>query len=294
MELFVRIVESGSLTAAADAAGVSATSVVRGLAALESRVGMRLLNRTTRRMALTDEGREYYALCRRILADLAEAEDALAQRRRAPAGLLRITAPTTFGRMHVAPTAAAFLEAYPAVRVEMTLTDRVVDMLEEAVDVAVRIGPPADSSLAAAAVGKTPRIVCAAPDYLRRRGAPETPADLARHACVRFTGLSADPEWEFQVNGKRMRTAVDAAFAVNQVDAAVDACLRGLGCGMFLGYQTAAALRSGALVRILQAFEPPPRPVNLLYPPARLLSPRVRAFMDFAAPRLRRCLLDAA
>lgn len=292
METFVRIVESGSLTAAAENAGASLTSIVRGLAALEAQIGLRLLNRTTRRMALTDEGRDYYALCRRILTELAEAEDALSQRRRDPSGLLRLTAPTTFGRLHVAPAATAFLEAHPAMRVDMMLTDRVVDLLEEGVDLAVRIGDLADSSLVTAGLGETPRIVCASPEYLRRHGEPEIPADLRRHPCVRFTGLSADPDWPFLVDGKPLRVTVNGVFSVNQIDAALDACAQGLGCGMFLGYQAAAALRSGALIRVLRAFETPPRPVNVIYPHARLLSPRIRAFIDFVAPRLRRCLKD--
>jgi DNA-binding transcriptional LysR family regulator len=294
MEIFVRIVDAGSLTAAAEGLGASLSAVVRGLAALESGLGVRLINRTTRRMALTDEGREYYAVCRRLLAELAEAEDALARRRRDPAGLLRLTAPATFGRLHVAPLVAGFLAAYPLMRVEMMLVDRTVDLLEEGLDLAVRVGRPADSVLAVTAVGETPRVVCAAPDYLARYGLPQTPEDLVRHRCVRFTGLSGAPDWEFVVNGKPLRLAPSGVLAVNQIDAALDACRRGLGCGLFLGYQAAADFKSGDLVRILQDFEPSPRPVSLLYPPARLLSPRVRAFIDFAAPRLRRSLAETA
>lgn len=294
MELFVRIADAGSLTAAAEGLGASLSAVVRGLAALEDGLGVRLINRTTRRMALTDEGREYYAVCRRLLAELAEAEDALARRRRDPAGLLRLTAPATFGRLHVAPLTADFLAAYPLMRVEILLVDRTVDLLEEGLDIAVRIGPLADSALAVTALGETPRVVCAAPDYLARCGLPKTPEDLVGHRCVRFTGLSGAPDWEFIVNGKPLRLSPPAVLAVNQIDAALDACRRGLGCGLFLGYQAAADFQSGELVRILRDYEPAPRPVSLLYPPTRLLSPRVRAFIDFAAPRLRRALAEIA
>lgn len=292
MELFVRVADAGSLTAAADGLGSSLSAVVRGLAALESALGVRLINRTTRRMALTDEGREYLVVCRRLLTELAEAEDALAQRRRDPAGLLRLTAPATFGRLHVAPVVADFLTAYPAMRVEMMLVDRTVDLLEEGLDLAVRIGAPADSSLAYTPVGETPRVLCAAPDYLARFGRPLAPADLARHRCVRFTGVSGFPDWEFFVAGKPLRLSPPTVLAVNQIDAALDACRRGLGCGLFLGYQAAADLQSGAFERLLPAYEPSPRPIGLLYPPARLLSPRIRAFIDFAAPKLRRRLAD--
>lgn len=290
METFVRIVDAGSLTAAAGALGVSLTAVVRTLAGLEARLGLRLLNRTTRRMALTDEGRDYYALCRRILTDLDEGEGALSHRRLEPSGTLRLTAPVMFGTRHVAPAVADFLDAHPAMRVEMLLLDRVTDLLEEGMDVAVRIGPLADSSLVAVTLGHTPRVVCASPGYLARHGRPATPADLARHRCVRFTGLSADPDWEFRAEGRTVRVPVAGVLSTNQIDGAIDACRRGLGCGMFLGYQVAEALAAGELVRILTEYETPPRPVSLLYPHARLLSPRIRAFVDCAVPRLKRCL----
>lgn len=290
METFVRIADAGSLTAAAGALGVSLTAVVRTLAGLEARLGLRLVNRTTRRMALTDEGRDYYALCRRILTELEEGEGALSHRRLEPSGTLRLTAPVMFGKLHVAPAVAGFLAAHPAMRVEMMLMDRTADLLEEGLDVAVRIGPLADSSLVSVTLGHTPRVVCAAPDYLARHGRPEAPADLARHRCVCFTGLSPDPDWEFRAAGKPLRMPVTGVLATNQIDGAIDACRRGLGCGMFLGYQVADALAAGELVRILTDYETPPRPVSLLYPHARLLSPRIRAFVDCAVPRLKRCL----
>lgn len=290
METFVCIVDAGSLTAAAGALGVSLTAVVRTLAGLEARLGLRLLNRTTRRMALTDEGRDYYVLCRRILTELDEGEGALSHRRLEPSGTLRLTAPVMFGTRHVAPAVADFLDAHPAMRVEMLLMDRVTDLLEEGMDVAVRIGPLADSSLVAVTLGHTPRVVCASPGYLARHGRPETPADLARHRCVCFTGLSADPDWEFRAEGRTVRVPVAGVLSTNQIDGAIDACRRGLGCGMFLGYQVAEALAAGELVRILTEYETLSRPVSLLYPHARLLSPRIRAFVDCAVPRLKRCL----
>jgi DNA-binding transcriptional LysR family regulator len=285
METFVAIVEAGSLTAAANRMGASLTSVVRALAGLESQLGARLLNRTTRRIALTDEGRDYFLRCQRILGELHEAETALCLSQSAPSGSLRLTAPINFGKLHVAPVVTGFLAAHPLMRAEMMLLDRRVDLLEEGLDVAVRIGHLADSSLVVSALGHTRRVVCASPAYLDRYGQPDTPADLLRHRCIGFTGLGA--EWEFAIDGKPCRLPVPGVITTNLVDVALDACLQGLGCGSFLAYQVAAPLRDGSLRRILTAFDCPPLPVSLLYPTARLLPPRVRAFVDWAAPRLR-------
>jgi len=287
MSTFVDIVETGSLTAAAEHAGTSLTSVVRSLSKLEAQLGIRLLNRTTRRMALTDEGRDYFIRCRHILAELEEAEAALSARQREPTGTLRLTAPVMFGRLHVAPVVAAFLASHPSMRIELLLLDRVVDLLEEGMDAAIRIGPLADSSLVAATLGRTRRVVCASPDYLAHAGRPHRPADLAGHRCIRFHGLPPSAEWEFSDAGKTARVAIDGVVATNQVDAAIAACVQGLGCGMFLGYQVGDALTEGRLERVLAGFECPPVPVSLLYPGTRLLPPRVRAFLDWAVPRLR-------
>jgi len=287
MTIFVRIVEAGSLTAAAERLGTSLTSVVRSLAALERELGARLLNRTTRRAALTEEGRDYYERCRRLLAELEEAEAALSARQTEPAGRLALTAPVMFGRLHVAPILADFLAAHPKVRGELLLVDRVVDLVDEGIDLALRIGHLADSSLVALPVASTGRIVCASPEYLARHGTPSEPADLAAHRCILFTGLGQTNEWSFGGPGSGIRVAIDGVLATNHVDAAIDACVRGLGCGRFLAYQVDAHLADGRLRRILAPFEPPPFPVSLVYPQARLLSSRVRAFIDWAAPRLR-------
>jgi len=274
METFTRIVERGSLTAAAEALGSSLPSVVRTLAALESALDVRLLNRTTRRIALTDEGREYYERCKRVLADVEEAEAALSARRAAPKGRLRITAPVMFGRLHVAPLVVEFLARYSAVQVELLLLDRVIDLLEEGVDAAVRIAPLPDSSLVAMPVGQTRRVACASPAYLRRAGTPRSPADLAKHRCVGFARLSP-------------AEAPTPVLSSNQIDVALDACLAGAGLGYFLSYQVQALLDAGRLKRVLDQFEPPALPIHVIYPHARLLSPNVRAFVDWTVPRLR-------
>jgi len=290
MEVFVRIVEAGSLTAAAGELDTSLTSVVRSLATLEGALGTRLLNRTTRRIALTDEGREYFERCRRVLAEVEEAENALSARQAQPAGKLAITAPVMFGRLHVGPVLADFLAAYPAVNAELMLFDRVVDLLDEGMDAAIRIGHLGDSSLVAVPLGATRRVVCASPDYLRRAGTPARPADLPGHRCLQFLGVAPGAEWEFAEGGKTSRVPIKAALATNQIDVALDACVKGLGCGAFLDYQVRAALTAGSLARVLQAFEPAPIPVQIVYPHSRLLSSRVRSFVDWAAPRLRQRL----
>jgi DNA-binding transcriptional LysR family regulator len=286
MQTFVRIVDAGSLTAAAESLQLSLPAVVRSLAALEKQLGVRLLNRTTRRSSLTDEGREYHERCRRILAEVESAEAALSARRAEPRGRLRLTAPSTYGRLHVAPVVNAFLAAHPAVEVELLLLDRVVDLVEEGLDAGVRIGELPESSLIATRVDETRRVVCASPAYLKRAGVPAAPRDLAAHRCVVFTGLTPGDEWSF--GGPRAtRVAVRPSLRTNQLDVAVAACLDGLGPGQFLGYQVQSLLAAKKLRRVLVDHEPPPVPVQVVYPQARLLSANVRAFVDFAVPRLR-------
>ncbi len=286
MEVFVRIVEGGSLTAAADGLDMSVPSVVRSLAALERAVGVRLVNRTTRRSSLSDEGREYYERCKRVLAEVEDADAALSARRAVPKGRLRLTAPVMYGRLHVAPVLGEFMAKYPALEVELLLLDRVVDLVEEGIDAGLRIGQLPESTLVAVSVGETRRVICAAPSYLKRAGMPDVPADLIAHATIAFTGLSTPGEWSFA--GKpAVRIPIHPALRTNQFDVAIDACLRGLGFGQFLCYQVKALLEAGKLKRVLGVFELAPSPIHLVYPHARLSSPNVRAFVDFAVPRLR-------
>jgi DNA-binding transcriptional LysR family regulator len=290
MATFVRIVDGGSLTAAAEALDASLPSVVRTLAALEAQLDVRLLNRTTRRIALTDEGREYYERCKRVLAEVDEAEAALSARRAAPRGRLRITASVLFGRLHVAPLVTEFLLEHPAVQVDLLLLDRVVDLLEEGIDAAVRIGKLPDSSLVAIPVGQTRRVVCASPAYLKRAGTPRSPTDLAAQRCVNFYGLAPAQEWTFAEEASR----VNAVFSTNQIDTALEACVRGIGLGQFLCYQVQALLDDGRLKRVLREFEPDPLPIQAIYPNARLVSSNVRSFLDSLVPRLRARLSEPA
>lgn len=290
MATFVQIADRGSLTAAADALGASLSSVVRTLAALEQSVGVRLMNRTTRRIALTEEGHDYLERCRRILADVEDAEQALNTGTQEPAGVLRVTAPVLFGQLHVAPAVAGFLARYRRMHVELMLLDRVVSLVDEGIDVAVRIGPLADSSMIAVPIGQIRRVVVASAALLKAVDTPQRPEDLAHLPCVRFTSLMPGTTWQFFENGRPLAVQVNGQFACNQAATCVDACVAGLGFGMFISYQVQRALQARQLREVLTDFEPLPLPVNLVYPHARLLSPRVRTFIDFAAAELRQTL----
>lgn len=290
MTTFVTIAERGSLTAAADALGSSLPAVVRLLASLEKELGVRLLNRTTRRTALTEEGRDYLERCRRVFAEIEEAEAVLSARQQHPIGKLAITAPVLFGRLHVAPLVTEFLARNPRVKVELLLLDRVVDLIDEGLDLAIRVGELADSSLVAINCGQTRRVVCASPAYLAQAGIPETPADLRQHRCIQFTGLVRGPDWEFVQRGRPLRVAVDGPLMANQGDVAIDACRQGLGCGIFLHYQVREALATGDLQLLLDDYGSAPVPISVVYPHSRLLSSRVRAFRDWFVPQLRQRL----
>jgi DNA-binding transcriptional LysR family regulator len=286
MAAFVRIVDAGSLTAAADALDVSQPSMVRLLAALEEAVGVRLINRTTRRMALTDEGREYYERCKLVLAAVDEAESSLTARRAEPRGRLRITSSVTFGRALLAPLVVDFMAEHPQLRVELVLLDRVIDMIDEGVDVGVRLAHLPDSSLVAVPVGETRRVVLGSAALIRRHKLGGV-QDLRSAPCVSFMGLVSAQDWPMVVDGEPARVAVNTVFATNQIDAAIIACQRGLGYGQFFDYQVHEPLRAGKLKPVLAAHWPAPTPIHVVYPQTRLLSGNVRSFVDFVVPKLR-------
>jgi DNA-binding transcriptional LysR family regulator len=292
MATFVRIVDKGSLTAAAAGLDTSVPSVVRSLAALEKHLGVRLLNRTTRRIHLTDEGAQYLDGCRAILAAVQDMEISLTSGQAQPQGRLSVTASVLFGRRYVAPIASEFIRRYPEVTADLLFVDRVVSIIDEGIDVAVRIGHLRDSSLVAVRVGEVRRVVCASPQYLQRHGAPRTPADIARHHCVRHTGLAPRSEWQFRVGRRQVSVAVNAVVTCNEIDSALTACTSGLGLGMFLSYQVAPARKSGELNYLLEEFETEPLPVHVVYPHTRLLSARVRAFVDECVEKLRQVGFD--
>lgn len=280
MQTFVRIADEGSLTAAARAAGASLPAVVRSLAAYESALGVRLFNRTTRRISLTDEGRLHLDNCREVLAALDESEAALSAGATAPAGHLTITAPVLFGQMWVSPAVTRFVAQYEKMRCSVVLLDRVVNLLEEGIDVGIRIGALEDSSLVALPLGHIRRVVVAAPAYLRQHGTPGHPRDLQQANCIRM--IAGPPTWgDFQENGRAFRLAVSGNLEFNHVLPAVQACADGAGFGMFFSYQVEPHLADRRLKVVLERFERPPRPISVVYPHARLLPARTRLFIDW-------------
>lgn len=287
MAAFVQIVDKGSLTLAAESIGTSLPSVVRTLAALEESLGIRLLNRTTRRISLTQEGRHYLARCRSILAEIDEAETELSSQRQEPRGELRVTAPVLFGRLHITPIVTRFVRQFNKTSVELLLLDRVVNLLEDGIDVAIRIGHLADSSLIAIPAGHIRRVVCASPKYLKDRGLPQEPNDLLKHDCLRLTGLAPSAVWNFHSKGRTIAVPVNGPFVCNQAAATIDACVDSLGVGTFLSYQVAPWVVQKKLKLILVDYEPPPIPLSIVYPHAKLLSARVRVFAEWATQTLR-------
>jgi len=286
----VRIVDKGSLTAAAADLGVSLPSMVRTLAILEHELGATLLNRTTRRLHLTDEGRHYLEHCRTILGQVQEAEAILHSRHTVPRGKLAVTASVLFGRRYIAPIISEFVQRYPEVTADPLFVDRAVNLVEEGLDAAVRIGHLGDSSLATTRLGQVRRVVCASPVYLRDHGIPRRPEDLRSHRCVRFTGLAPREEWTFRARPRRV--TINCVLTCNQADAAIEACVDGVGVGSFLSYMVAPLTRAGKLRYVLQNFEMEPLPVQLLYPHSRMLSPTVRAFADCCIEKLQRTRYD--
>ena len=289
---FIKIVDSGSLTAAADALDVSQPSMVRTLAALERDLGVRLLNRTTRRMSLTDAGRDYYERGRQILAAVDDAQQSLSARQATPRGRLRIASSVPFGRMFVAPVVAGFLAAHPEVNIELLLLDRVVDLVEEGMDVAVRVARLPDSSMVAHPLGEVRRIVVASPVLLKAGGVPKKPADLRGRRCVSFTSVTSPGHWNFREARKLVQVPVKSALITNQIDAAVLACVEGVGYGQFFDYHVLTEIKAGRLVRVLEKFEDAPFPASIVYPSSRHRSPNVRSFVDFAQPRIQERLRE--
>ncbi|RIJ30507.1 LysR family transcriptional regulator [Henriciella mobilis] len=281
MFILVTAVDAGSFTAGARELGMPLATVSRRVAELEERLGAQLVTRSTRGLALTEAGATYVAACRRILEQVAEAERAAAGEFSMPRGLLTVTAPIVFGRIHMVPLITAFLKAYPDVDVRLHQGDRMVSFQEEHVDLAVRIGHLPDSSLRARRVGAVREVVCASPAYLAARGEPERAEDLAHHDCITFENLMVADRWRF---GER-QVRIGSRLIVNTADAAIGAAEAGLGLTRVLSYQVAEAVADGRLKIVLTGDEPEAWPVHLLYG-GGILPQKLRAFIDFAAPRL--------
>jgi DNA-binding transcriptional LysR family regulator len=287
MTTLLAVVEAGSLSAASRKLRVPLTTVSRRISDLEAHLKTQLLNRTSRRVTLTDAAETYIRSCRRILDDVDEAERAVSGEYRAPQGELTVTASMALGRLHVVPVAAAFLKAYPDILLRLRLSDRVISLQEEHVDLGIRIGPLPDSGIVARRIGSVRRVVCASPDYLLSRGRPETPQDLASHDVVSFTGFVHAEAWDFQTGGTTASVPVRSRLQVDAAEAVVEAALAGTGIIRLFSYHVAQPVKDGRLSLLLEAFETPSLPVNIVYLGGGLLPLKVRAFLDFAAPRLK-------
>jgi DNA-binding transcriptional LysR family regulator len=287
MRVFAAVAEAQGFAPAARRLRLSAPAVTRAVAALEDRLGARLLHRTTRVVRLTEAGTHFLADCKRILGELEEAEAAATGSHSELRGPLAITAPLMFGRLHVAPIVLDFLKRHPGVVARTLYLDRVTDLIEEGIDTAVRIGALPDSSLTAIRVGSMRRIICASPRYLRARGTPRAPADLAGHDAVAFGGTTPLREWTFGAEGARQTVTPLVRLEVNSAEVAVAAATAGQGVTRVLYYQAARELRAGKLRVVLAEFEPPALPIHVVHAEGRRVAARVRAFVDFAAKRLR-------
>jgi len=288
MATFVRVVDAGSLSGAARSLPSSLTSVSRQISALEERFGTRLLLRTTRRLALTDDGRMLYERAKSILGELKEVELALSSGRDEPSGRIRVSAPSLMGRLWIAPLLAEFLRRYRSVSVELLLVDRSVDMVEEDIQLSLRVGHLRDSQLVARKLADIQMIVCASPSYLERCGVPQSPSDLRRHDCLVFSDAPGVGEWRFKEEVKReCKIRISGRLWVNSLDALVSAAKEGAGIIRVPSWQVEADLATGRLRRILVDHEPPPTPVHLLFQSSRLASPKIRVFVDYLVEQMR-------
>jgi DNA-binding transcriptional LysR family regulator len=286
LAVFVKVVEAQSFAAAARDFGLSPAMVSKHVRALEERLGVRLLNRTTRRLSLTEVGRGYYERARQILADLEDADRSASDLHAAPRGTLKLNAPFSFGIRHVGPAIAGYLAAYPEVTVEVTLSDRYIDLLAEGVDVALRIGRLADSSLIARRLAPIRLVACTSADYLARRGTPRTPRDLAAHDCLLYTYAASAEEWHFiGPGGADEVVRVSGRLFADNGDILVSAALGGLGIALLPTFIAGEHVQAGRLVTLLQGFAAPEAALYAVYPPGRHLSAKLRSFIDFLAAR---------
>lgn len=286
--VFVKVAERGGFAAAARELAMSPPAVTRAISALEDRMGTRLFVRTTRSVRLTESGERFLQDGQRILADLAEAEEAAIGSHAAPRGELRVTAPVLFGRMYVAPILGDFLDAYPLVEARTLFVDRIVNVMDEGLDVAIRIGNLPDSSLTAVRAGTVRSVTFAAPDYLREHGRPRHPEDLAGHRLIQPLTMETASEWAFLENEASVSVRVKPRLRMNTNDAVIELVALGLGISRLLSYQIAPRVMDGSLEIVLDEYELPPLPIHVVHQEGRMASAKVRAFVDFMVDRLRK------
>lgn len=296
MRAFVATVDRGSLAGGARFLSLSPAAVTRAIAALEDRLQMPLLHRTTRALHLTQFGETYLATCREVLAALDAAEQGAAAAQELPSGLLTLTAPLRFGQLHLRPVLDEFLDANPVVRARLLLLDRVANLVEEGIDLALRIAHLPDSNLVATRLGEVRRVVCAAPSYLSRCGVPASPAALQEHACIMEHDAAETEIWRFApAPGRQLAPlSIQPRLVVNSASAAVDSAIEGHGITRAMSYQVASAVAGGKLILLLAQHEPPPIPVQFVLPPRGAQTAKQRAFLSFAAPKLRQSLVSIA
>ena len=290
LKVFVSVAENGGFAKAAARLRSSPPAVTRTVAALEQRVGVQLFNRTTRIVSMTEAGRRFLEHARRILTDLDVAESELAGESTMPSGHLTITSPVTMGRMMLPSIVTDFLHAHPHVTAKVLLFDRITNLIEEGIDVGLRVGQLPDSSLIARQVGEVGRILVASPAYLSKHGRPKDPTDLKRHSMIAFTGLLPSREWVFGEAKTARRITLKPRFEINDAAAAIAAAEGGGGITIALSYMVARQIGERRLQQVLGSFAPSAVPVQLVYPESRLVAPKVRAFVDYAAPKLRSAL----
>lgn len=291
MRTLVAAVDGGSLSAASRSLGMPIATVSRKISDLEAHLGSRLLIRTTRRLQLTEAGGQYLASARRILDDVEEAERVAQGEYSAPRGHLTITAPLMFGRLHVEPVVRAFLQTYPDIDVRLVLADYVLNLVDDRVDAAIRIGALPDSTMVATRLGDVRWRVCASPQYLALSGEPQHPRDLARHDCILFDGIYGTRVWQFGKGRSAQSVTINPRLSVNAAEAAIASACGSLGVTRLLCYQLRDAIEAGELARVLGQFEPDTIPVHLVHTGQPILPLKLRAFWDFAAPRLRTRML---
>ncbi|WP_142848596.1 LysR family transcriptional regulator [Telmatospirillum sp. J64-1] len=287
MAVFVRVVEEGGFAAAARVLDMSRAMVSKHVAALEDRLGARLLNRTTRRLSLTEIGAAYYERCAELVAGMEEAERLVGAMHAEPRGLLKVNAPMSFGFLHLAPAVADYLAHYPQVRIDMTLNDRLVDVVEEGYDLAIRIGALKDSALVARRLAPSRLAVCASPDYLARRGEPGRPEELRGHDCLGYSLSSLRDSWVFldPATGQEVQVPITGSLRANNGDALAEAAVRGLGIVLQPTFLVVEHLRQGRLKQILRGFPCRENAVYALYPPGRPVAAKLRSFIDFLVER---------
>jgi DNA-binding transcriptional LysR family regulator len=287
MRVFTQVVDSGSFAKAADRLGLSASAASRHVAELEAHLQTRLLNRTTRRVSLTESGRGFHQRALELLAGLEEAEREASRAAVVPRGTIRLTAAVTFGVRHLAPLIAGFLARHPGVALDVSLSDRIVDLVEEGFDLGVRIGAAGPETLAARRLGESRLMVCASPDYLAAHGAPRVPEDLAAHNCFTYEYVSPRDHWRFrEASGRERGVRVKGTLHSNNGELHAEAAARGVGIAFEPDMIVMPYVRDGRLVPLLEAFLPPPLPIYAVYPSRKHLSAKVRVFIDFLVERL--------